>query len=124
MKKVLIFLLLMVGMILPIMAQDGSGTVTGFVDYFTTLAALAGLNVIVAAAVIKLFKKELTKLVKQLISVGTAIILCAVGWFMQLGIFSGVEWWWILVYTVGVAFPSNGFFDIIKALIISMSKKK
>lgn len=124
MKKLLIFVMLMVGMVFPIMAQDGTETVTSFIDYFATLTALAGLNVIVVSAVLKFFKTEPTKLVKQLISIGTALILCTVGWFMQWGIFTGVEWWWILIYTIGVAFPSNGFFDIIKALILSMSKKK
>jgi len=124
MKKLLIFLVLMIGMIFPIMAQDGGTTTNGFMDYFATLTALAGLNVIIVAAVLKFFKTEPTKLVKQLIAIGIALILCVVGWFMQWGIFTGTDWWMILVYTVGVAFPSNGFFDIIKALILSMAKKK
>lgn len=124
MKKLLLFLGLMIGMIFPIMAQDGASMTGSFMDYFATLTALAGLNVIITAAILKFFKTEPTKLIKQLISIGIALILCVVGWFMQWGIFTGTEWWMILVYAVGVAFPSNGFFDIIKALIISLAKKK
>lgn len=124
MKKIMLFTLLMIGLIIPTMAQevaaDGS-----FIDYFATLASLAAFNVVVSAAIIKLLK-EPTALIKQLISVGVALALCTIGWFFKLGIFIDTQWYMIFVYAIGVAFPSNGFYDIIKTLLklFGVIKKK
>jgi hypothetical protein len=119
MKKLLMFLSLILLVVMGCTAQElipeepSTFTLQGFEEYFASLAALAGLVVIISGYVIKLLFKEIpTKIVKQLISWGVSLILCLIGWLLKLGIFVGTEWWSIIAYGMAAGLVSNGIFDI------------
>lgn len=119
MKKLLMFLSLILLVVIGCTAQElipeepSTFTLQGFEEYFASLAALAGLVVIISGYVIKLLFKEIpTKIVKQLISWGVSLILCLIGWLLKLGIFVDTQWWSIIAYGMAAGLVSNGIFDI------------
>jgi hypothetical protein len=119
MKKLLMFLSLILLVVMGCTAQElipeepSTFTLQGFEEYFASLAALAGLVVIISGYVIKLLFKEIpTKIVKQLISWGVSLILCLIGWLLKLGIFVDTQWWSIIAYGMAAGLVSNGIFDI------------
>ena len=77
--------------------------------YFASLAALAGL-VVVVTELFENFVKNTTWV--QVISWVFAIALAFVGQFFQLGIFIGLTWYWTLIYGVAAGLVANGIFDI------------
>lgn len=84
----------------------------GFEEYFASLAALAGLVVVITGYAIQLFKQPPTKLIKQLISWGVSLLISLVGWLFQWGIFTGAEWYSIFAYGLAAGLVANGIFDV------------
>lgn len=130
MKKFVMFLLLLLAMPVMMFAQDVVPVVTDIdwthlKEYFVSLTALSGLVIAVAAIVLR-YIKDPSALVKQLISIGVALILSLVGWLFGWGIFEGVPWWQMLLYGLAAGFGSNGGWDLIKAILrlVGLMEKK
>jgi fatty acid desaturase len=98
-------------MILPLLAfcQDGTGSAFDPSVYFVSVGSLAAAVI----AVTEFIKSKITlggwksKAVSWLVS----IILSASGWALKLGIFSGIEWYWMLLYAFSCGLIANGIFD-------------
>ena len=118
MKKFLM-MLLMFFLIVPVFASDG-----GSIDvsqYFVSLSVLAPIIVLVT----EFIKTNLKISNSQIISWIVAVVLSGVGWLLKLGMFAGVEWYWILIYGFASGLVANGIFDItIIQGILNLFKKK
>lgn len=86
-----------------------------FAEYFASLAGLAALTLTAT----QWFKKGLKALkivlqgtVAGLLSWVVALLLCAVGFFFNIGILAGVQWYFIIVYGLAVGLISNGLFSL------------
>ena len=77
-------------------------------DYFTSLAALSGAVLIVTQFLLKFIKIKFDQYFSWLV----AVLLSCAGWFLQLGIFDGLAWYWIIIYGVASGLVANGLFDI------------
>lgn len=109
----------------PVLAfcQDGTGSFFDPAAFLGTLTALAAS----VAAVTEFLKSQLkTKgIISQLLSWIVAIALSGLGWWLQIGMYVGVEWFWIFIYGLAGGLISNGIFDTaIVTAIISIFKKK
>ena len=77
-------------------------------DYFTSLAALSGAVLIVTQFALKFIHTKFDQYFSWLV----AVLLSGAGWFLQLGILSGLDWYWILIYGAASGLTANGLFDI------------
>lgn len=75
----------------------------------STFAAFAGCVLVLTSLVNKLFK--LTGALKQYLSWGVAVIVGYAGFFLKLGIFAGVHWYTVLLYSLLFGLGANGLFD-------------
>lgn len=78
--------------------------------YFVSLAAFSGIIVPVTSFVNKWIR--LTGAWKQVLSWVVSIALGFAAWFLNLGIFADIMWYWCLLYSVIAALVANGIFDI------------
>lgn len=78
--------------------------------WFVTLSAFVAL----VMAVTQFLKKAInfTGFLAKLLSWLVAIIAAAIGWWLQLGIFAGLTWYWGLIYALAAGLLANGVFDI------------
>jgi len=97
---------------------------TGFSNYFISLAALVPLVVLISAFINS--KLKLSGFLKQFVAWIIAIGLCFVGWYFNLGMFTGLVWWVVLIYGFAVGLAANGFFDItlIQAILKALKLEK
>lgn len=79
-------------------------------SYFVSIAVMAGIVLPVTSFVNKLFK--LTGAWKQALSWAVSVGLGVIAWLMHWGIFAGVDWYWMLLYSLLAALIANGLFDI------------
>lgn len=118
MKRLLIFLMFCF-LAIPVFASDG-----GQIDipqYFVSLSVFAPLVVIITEFIKANIKIENNQLLSWIVSV----LLSAVGWFLQLGMFAGVAWYWIFIYGLSSGLVANGIFDIsIVQAILNLFKKE
>lgn len=96
-----------------------------FIDYFTTIGGLSTLVLIITEWINRKFNVE-KSWVKQLISWCVSILICVVGFVLQLGMFTtfgGIGTWLSWVYVgltgLGTGLISNGLYDItgVKSLL-------
>ncbi len=122
-KYLLVFAMLF---LFPVLAfcQDGTGSFFDPAAFLGTLTALAAS----VTAVTEFLKRQIqTKgFIAQILSWIVAIALSALGWWLQVGMYVGVEWFWIFIYGLAGGLVSNGIFDtgIVKAIINIFKKKK
>lgn len=123
--KILCAFVALLALPVTLMAQEPTTTSVintvvgaGFQNYFLSLAALVPLVVLIAAFVNS--KLNLSGFLKQFIAWVISIILCFVGWYFNLGVFTGLVWWVVIIYGFAVGLAANGFFDI--SLIQSILK--
>ena len=71
-------------------------------------------------------KLNLSGFLKQLVAWVISIILCFVGWYFNLGVFTGLVWWVVVIYGFAVGLAANGFFDIslIQAILKALKLEK
>ena len=90
---------------------------------FTTIAALAAMVVLATA----FFKRLLNSndAWTRLISGITALLLSVLGWLLQIGIFAGVAWFYIIIYGLSAALVANGLatYDFIKTVLMFIKLK-
>lgn len=115
MKNFIKYLITLLVFVLAIPASSwaqGADPVITFdpATWFVTLGAFVAVVMVVTQFAKKLINASgmLAKLLSWLVSV----ILGAIGWLMQLGIFTGIEWYWALIYALSAGLLSNGIFDI------------
>lgn len=115
------FLMFIILLSITSLAQTVSQSTAAFSDdyltYFTSLAGLAALVLIITDWLKQLFNFALNY--AQYVSWAVSIFLSLAAWFFQWGIFAGTEWWYILVYGISAGLLSNGLFDwdILKAIL-------
>lgn len=117
--KIFYHVFLVLVMSIVIIAGQVEITSTGFnlIEYFYTIPALAG-AVLLLTGYIKTALK-ITGGFSQYLSWILSAALSLLGWMLNLGIFAGVEWYFILVYGAAAGLIANGLFDfaLIKALL-------
>jgi len=132
MKKFICFLMLfMVAFITPMMtmaetvanAAVETSTSIDIGSYFTSLTGLVSLVILVTQFLKKLIKTEGLK--TQILSWIVSVVLAVVGYFLQLGIFIDLAWYWILIYAVSAGLIANGIAtkQVVEA-ILSLFKPK
>ena len=125
-KFVRILSIVLVALFVPILAfcQDGT-TEAGFdpAVYFISLSAL----VTGVMGVTQWLKKVVrsTGNWTKFLSWWVAFFLSFAGWFLKLGIFAGIEWYWVLAYAIGAGLVANSVFDlsIVKGLLETLKSK-
>jgi len=92
-------------------------------SYFTSLTGLVSLVILVTQFLKKLIKTEGLK--TQILSWIVSVVLAVVGYFLQLGIFIDLAWYWILIYAVSAGLIANGIAtkQVVEA-ILSLFKPK
>lgn len=97
-----------------IFAQTGNETTTGFdiMSLFTSFATF-GIGVLVITGVVtKYILKSISTLGRSITSWVIAAIVGFIGWWLQLGIFAGVEWYMVLVIVISFATGSNIIYNV------------
>jgi len=82
-----------------------------FLSIFGSLAAIIAVVPIITEALKKAFKADFGAW-PQIISWAVSIILCIVGYFLNLGMFENGTWYYALAVGFGCGLASNGVFDI------------
>jgi amino acid transporter len=133
MKKVVVFMFLLLAVPIAMFAQDVNPPANWldlFANFNTWLASLAGVaavTVFLSAAVNALFKT--TGFIKQLVAWIIAIVLMIVGNLVNLGFMANLTWLNTIIYGVAAGFLANGIFDlpfvlsILKAIGVEKEKK-
>lgn len=125
MKKFILMLLFFLPIAVSAQTLD-SGESTDYSSAFATFAAL----VAIVPFVVQALKKAIppitnSSLAEQIVSWITGIILTMFGWFFHLGFLVDIEWYYALLYGLGVSLAANGIFDTgIIEWIISLFVKK
>jgi hypothetical protein len=78
---------------------------------FGSLAAIIAVVPVITEALKKAFKADFGAW-PQIISWLVSIALCMLGYFLNLGMFEGVQWYYALAAGFGCGLASNGVFDI------------
>ena len=78
--------------------------------YFYSITALSVLIVPATSFVNKLLKVDGWK--KQVLSWAVAVGLGVLAWLLKLGIFNGVDWYWVILYSILAGLIANGIFSI------------
>ncbi len=115
----IMFVLAILSMVpLVIMAQTGAADESiDVVEYIASIPGLAALVLLVTQ-----FLKQFLKTdgwYSAYLSWFIALSLSVIGWVLQLGIFTGVVWWVMLLYAAAAGLIANGLFDwkVIKAIL-------
>lgn len=130
-KLICILMLFMVAIITPMMAmaETVANTVVDSASgidlnvYFASLAGLVSLVVLITNFAKKWVNSSgiWTKALSWIVS----LIVAGLGYFLHLGVFIGMEWYWILIYAFSSGLIANGIVDIgiVKALIALFTSK-
>jgi len=78
--------------------------------YFYSIAALSVLIVPATSFVNRLLKVDGWK--KHVLSWAVAVGLGVLAWLLKLGIFTGVDWYWAILYSILAGLVANGIFSI------------
>lgn len=132
MKRFLAFLMILFAVFaLPIAAlaqtaetlTEAVSTVFDPTVLFASLSALVTAVTVVTQFVKSKIKSEgfWTKLLSWAVAAGLSVC----GWFLHLGIFEGVAWYWMLCYALASGLVANSIFDLgIVTGIINLFKSK
>lgn len=90
--------------------------------YFQDIGTMAAIVLPVTQFVLKFVNTKYDQVLSWLVS----LVLSAVAWYLKLGIFADVVWYWIVIYAAAAGLVANGIFDIpfIKTIISVIPKKK
>lgn len=112
MKRIIALFTLMLLALVPVVAQTADLSAATGIDpnYFTSFAGLAAAIIPVTSIINRIF--DVGNDYKQLISWLVAVLLGIIPYYLELGIFAGVDWYVALLYSLGAGLVSNGLFDI------------
>jgi hypothetical protein len=130
MKKVVMFLFLLIAIPVAMFAQvvepptNWLDLVANMNTWLASLAGVAAVTVFLAAAVNTLFK--ITGFWKQLVAWGISILLLVAGNLLNMGFMAQLTWLNTLIYGVAAGFIANGIFDIafIKSILQALKIEK
>ncbi len=90
---------------------------------FLSIPALAAFVIVATSFVRNL--SWLKKINPQYVSWGMSILLALIGWFLQIGIFVQLEWYYIFIYGLASGLIANGLYDweVIKAVLSILELK-
>jgi len=91
------------------------------------LGTFAGITALVSALVTQILKVipsvSDSKLAKIGISAGVGMLVCIIGWALQVSApLAGLSWWQVLIYGVAAGLSGCGFYDLIKAIAALFKK--
>ena len=115
----------MTGLLLVVCATSlfaQSGTEPGGTGIVIDLGTFAGITAVVSALVTQILKVipsiSDSKLAKIGISAGVGMLVCIIGWALQVSApLAGLSWWQVLIYGVAAGLSGCGFYDLIKAVV-------
>lgn len=128
-KRIFLFMgfCLMMLISLPLLAApqtptDPPGLLEILVNAFTSLSVMA----VAVVALTQLLLTVLKTKNDQVWSWVVSLLLATLGWFLQLGVFTGLPWFWIPIYGAAAGLAANGLFDVpvINWLLSFLVKKK
>ena len=92
--------------------------------YFVSLSALVPLITVITDYFNKILKSF--GIWKQITSWIVAILLSVLGYFLKIGIFENLTWYYAILHGILAGFASNGFYDIkiIENILNLLFKKK
>lgn len=124
MKKMIMFLFLLMAIPVSIFAQ-GDAAPIDFNSWVATLATVAAAAVFLSAGIIQVFKIT-KKCVKQIVAWLVAIALTFAGNLLGVGFAADFPWLTTLAYGFGAGLVSNGLFDInaIQSVLTALNLKK
>jgi len=116
MKKIVKYLLAMLVILLPIalFAQTTDPTTPSFdfLSLFTTFAGYGSGILVITGVICRYILKNISTLGRSITSWVVALIIGYIGWFFQIGIFVGIEWWRVLVFVASFAAGSNVIYNV------------
>jgi hypothetical protein len=118
MKKFMKFLLATFLLMIPvaIFAQDvpADPTTPSFdiMSLFTSFLGFGAGVLVITGVIVKYILKNLSTLGRSITSWVIAALVGFIGWFLQLGIFAGIEWYMVLVIVVSFATGSNVIYNV------------
>jgi hypothetical protein len=116
MKKLLKFIMAVLLMLIPvsIFAQTGDDTTTGFdiMSLFTNFATFGAGVLVITGVITTYILKNISTLGRSITSWVIATIVGFIGWWLQLGIFVGIEWYMVLVVVISFATGSNIIYNV------------
>lgn len=120
MKK-LVFLFLGLICALPIFAQGETVTDPSVSEFILDFGTFTGVMAIIDAALTQVSKLvpyiNSHKWAKVLMAIVFGIILCFIGWGLNISPFiAGVEWWGVLIAGVAAGLSACGFYSVIQAI--------
>jgi hypothetical protein len=117
MKKFMKFLLATFLLMIPvaIFAQDVPVEPTPSFDIMSLFTSFLGFGagvLVITGLIVKYILKNLSTLGRSIASWVVATLVGFIGWFLQLGIFAGIEWYMVLVIVVSFATGSNIIYNV------------
>lgn len=118
-RKMFLFVSLVLMCATGVFAQEaGSESPAGIM---IDLGTFAGITAVVSAIVTQVLKVipaiNGSKLAKIGVSAGVGIVVCLLGWALQVSApLEGLAWWQALVYGLASGLSGCGFYDLIKAI--------
>lgn len=111
MKRLLLFLVLVLGTVSATYAQTGTAPETDYDGMIATFAGFVGGIVMLTEGIKALFPKMEglgTQLVSWLVGIACAMLL----WWLDAGFLTDVEWPIALLYGLGTSLAANGVADV------------
>ena len=124
MKRIMLFLMLMLGTVSAVMAQVADVPVTDYDTMIGTFAGFAAGVVVLTEGLKGLFpnmKGWVTQLASRCVGIAGAMLL----WWLDAGFVSDVQWYIALLYGFGASLVANGIADtgLVQWLIGLIAKK-
>lgn len=128
MKRIMLFLMLMLGMVSAVMAQGADVPVTDYDAMIGTFSGFAA-GVVVLTEGLKGLFPNMKGWVTQLVSWCVGIVGAMLLWWLDAGFVSDVQWYIALLYGFGVSLVANGIADTglvqwLIGLIVKKSESK
>ncbi|MFR8639630.1 MAG: hypothetical protein ACLVEE_03665 [Phocaeicola vulgatus] len=128
MKRIMLFLMLMLGTVSAVMAQESDVPVTDYDAMIGTFAGFAAGVVVLTEGLKGLFpnmKGWVTQIVSWCVGIAGAMLL----WWLDAGFVSDVQWYIALLYGFGASLVANGIADTglvqwLIGLIVKKSESK
>lgn len=127
MKRMMLFMSLMLVCVMSLSAQEAVASEAGGV--VIDLTTFGGITALVSALVTQILKAvpsiNGSKLAKIGISAGVGIVVCILGWILKLSDpLAGLVWWQVLIYGLAAGLSGCGFYDLVKAVAGLFKKDK
>lgn len=117
-RRLFIAILILLTMSPLMLAQTGAANAEpGVLEYFLSVPGLAALALIITEFL--KVQLNLSGTINQYLAWVIALVISGAGYLLQLGIFIGVDWYFIFIYGLAAGLIANGLFDwnIVQAIL-------